>query len=85
MKSDIGTRKIAEANKHLNAAQKERDTQEKASRAESRRVQTTKQSIAGGLRGPLQHQTSFQKDLMASPDYVVPKKLRKVKPAVCTK
>ena len=75
-------RKIAEAKKNLEQGQRDASRAERASQREARRVQTTERPIAGKLRGPIVHNTGFQKDLMASPDYLVPAKPRKVKPAV---
>jgi len=84
MKSNIGTRKIAEAKAHAAAQQREQNALDKASQKAARRVQTTERPIAGSLRGPIGHKTAFQRDLMAAPDYLVPAKPRRVKPAVCS-
>jgi hypothetical protein len=82
MSKNIGNIKIKQAAKHLADAQREQSKIEKASRTEAHRVQTTKKNIAGGYQGPLLHRTSFQKDLLASPDYIVPAKTRSPKPAI---
>jgi hypothetical protein len=82
-KANVGDRKIEQAAAHLRAAQAEQAKAERASQKEARRVQTTERPIAGQLRGPIVHKTAFQRDLMAAPDYLVPAKPRRVKPAVC--
>jgi hypothetical protein len=84
MRSDIGARKIAEAKRHLADATKEQNKAAKTSQKVARRDQTTKLNIAGGYRNPLLHKTSFQKDLQASPDYIVPKQARGPKAAKST-
>jgi hypothetical protein len=80
-KSTIGDRKIAEAKQHLAAQQKEDRKREKKAQKAAHENQTTKQNIAGRLRGPIFHKTALQQSLQAEPDYLVPKKLVKVKPA----
>ncbi|MGA9979839.1 MAG: hypothetical protein WBQ08_14545 [Candidatus Sulfotelmatobacter sp.] len=84
-KSTIGARKIAEAKAHLAAAQKDQKAAEAKAQKAAHAAQTTKRGIAGNLRGPILHKTAFQRDLQAAPDYFVPGKLVKVKPAVSTK
>jgi hypothetical protein len=85
-KSDIGARKILEAKQHLAAQQKaDRAAEKAAQKAAHAAAQTTKRGIAGRLRGPILHNTALQQSLQAEPDYLVPKKLVKVKPAVSAK
>jgi hypothetical protein len=75
-------RKLQEAAQRAAEQQREALRAERASQKEARRVQTTERPIAGQLRGPIGHKTAFQQSLMDSPDYLVPAKPRKVKPAV---
>jgi hypothetical protein len=82
MSKDIGNIKIKEAAQHLAAQQKADKAAVRASEKAAHQAQTTKLKIAGNLRGPLLHQNALQKSLMKSPDYLVPAKLIRVKPAL---
>jgi hypothetical protein len=84
-RSSIGDRKILEAKKHLAEQQKQDRAAEQKAQKAAQKAQTTKRGIAGNLRGPILHKTAFQRDLQAAPDYFVPGKLVRVKPAVSTK
>jgi hypothetical protein len=84
MSKNIGNIKIKLAAKHLAAQQKADKQAEKASQKAAHQAQTTPLAIAGGYRNPNHRQTAFQKDLQASPDYIVPKQSRSPKPARST-
>jgi hypothetical protein len=83
-KSDIGARKILEAKQHL-ATQAKEDRKREQAAQKAAHAAATKRGIAGRLRGPILHNTALQQSLQAEPDYLVPKKLVKVKPAVSAK
>jgi hypothetical protein len=83
-RSSIGDRKILEAKKILAEQQKQDRAAEQKAQKAAQKAQTTKRGIAGNLRGPILHKTAFQRDLQAAPDYYVPAKLTKIKPAVST-